>query len=83
MIDAAAVWAHLDALAKPMRSLGALEALAVRLAVAQQRLDPVTHPRRIVLFAADHGVVAQAGSGWSHKRYGTLADAEPSHWTMP
>lgn len=64
MIDANAVWAHLDSLAKPVRSLGALEALAVQLAVAQQRLDPRTHPRRIVLFAADHGVVAQGVSAW-------------------
>lgn len=64
MIDADTVWAHLDSLAKPLGSLGALEALAVRLAVAQQRLDPRTHPRRIVLFAADHGVVAQGVSAW-------------------
>lgn len=64
MIDADAVWAHLDSLAKPVGSMGALEALAVRLAVAQQRLDPRTHPRRIVLFAADHGVVAQGVSAW-------------------
>lgn len=64
MIDADTVWAHLDSLAKPVRSLGALEALAVRLAVAQQRLDPSTHPRRIVLFAADHGVVARGVSAW-------------------
>src|ERR1700761_8335070 len=56
------VWAHLDALAKPRRSLGKLEALAVRLAVIQQRLDPATRPRRIVLFAGDHGVVADGVS---------------------
>ncbi|UZK69331.1 nicotinate-nucleotide--dimethylbenzimidazole phosphoribosyltransferase [Sphingomonas sp. S1-29] len=64
MIDEAAAWDHLDALAKPRRSLGKLEALAVRLACIQQRLDPVTRPRRIVLFAADHGVVAQGVSAW-------------------
>ena len=64
MIDAADVWAHLDALAKPQRSLGLLEALAVQLALVQQRLDPVTRPRCIVLFAADHGVVAQGVSAW-------------------
>jgi nicotinate-nucleotide--dimethylbenzimidazole phosphoribosyltransferase len=64
MIDDASVWAHLDALAKPQRSLGKLEALAVRLAMIQQRLDPETRPRRIVLFAADHGVVAQGVSAW-------------------
>lgn len=64
MIDAAAVWFRLDALAKPLRSLGVLEALAVQLALTQQRLDPVTRPRCITLFAADHGVVAQGVSAW-------------------
>ena len=64
MITEAEAWAHLDALAKPRRSLGALEALAVRLAVAQGRLEVVTRPRRIVLFAADHGVVASGVSAW-------------------
>ena len=64
MIDADAVWAQLDALAKPQRSLGLLEELAVRLAIVQRRLDPITHPRRIVLFAADHGVVAHGVSAW-------------------
>ena len=64
MIDEAAAWAHLDALAKPTRSLGRLEKLAVRLAVIQQHLTPATRPRRIVLFAADHGVVAQGVSAW-------------------
>jgi nicotinate-nucleotide--dimethylbenzimidazole phosphoribosyltransferase len=61
MIDA---WARLDALAKPHRSLGRLEVLAARLATIQGRLDPVTRPRRLVLFAADHGVVAQGVSAW-------------------
>jgi hypothetical protein len=55
---------HLDALAKPQASLGRLEALAVRLAMVQQRLDPVMKPRRLVLFAGDHGVVAQGVSAW-------------------
>ena len=64
MIDAATAWAHLDALAKPHRSLGRLEALAARLATIQGRLDPIVRPRRIVLFAGDHGVVAQGVSAW-------------------
>ncbi|MGP7796778.1 nicotinate-nucleotide--dimethylbenzimidazole phosphoribosyltransferase [Sphingomonas sp. CLY1604] len=58
------IWTHLDALAKPRRSLGRLEALAVRLALTQQRLDPRTRPRRIVLFAGDHGCVADGVSAW-------------------
>lgn len=56
--------AHLDALAKPQRSLGRLEALAVRLMTIQRRLDPVTRPRAVVIFAGDHSVVAQGVSAW-------------------
>lgn len=74
MIDEAAIWAHLDALAKPQRSLGRLEALAVRLALVQQRLDPPTRPRRIVLFAADHGVVAQGVSAWPQAVTGLMVE---------
>ncbi len=58
------VQARLDALAKPMSSLGRLEALAVELAIASQSLRPQTRPRRLVLFAADHGVVAQGVTPW-------------------
>lgn len=58
------VQARLDALAKPPGSLARLEALAVELATAQQSLAPATRPRRIVLFAGDHGVVAQGVTPW-------------------
>ncbi|MCC6633842.1 MAG: nicotinate-nucleotide--dimethylbenzimidazole phosphoribosyltransferase [Gammaproteobacteria bacterium] len=58
------VWARLDALAKPRRSLGRLEELAVRLACIQQTLAPVVQPCSLVLFAADHGVVASGVSVW-------------------
>jgi nicotinate-nucleotide--dimethylbenzimidazole phosphoribosyltransferase len=64
MIDQDSVWAHLDALAKPRRSLGRLEEIAVRLALTQRRLDPRTRPRQIVLFAGDHGCVADGVSAW-------------------
>jgi nicotinate-nucleotide--dimethylbenzimidazole phosphoribosyltransferase len=64
MIDTAAVWRHLDALAKPRRSMGRLEELAVRLALTQRRIDATTRPRRLVLFAGDHGVVADGVSAW-------------------
>lgn len=74
MIDEAAIWTHLDALAKPQRSLGRLEALAVRLATIQQRLDPQTRPRRIVLFAGDHGVVAQGVSAWPQVVTGLMVE---------
>lgn len=64
MINRDDVQAKLDALAKPVGSLGQLEALAVNLAMACQSLAPVTRPRRLVLFAGDHGVVAQGVSAW-------------------
>jgi nicotinate-nucleotide--dimethylbenzimidazole phosphoribosyltransferase len=73
MIDETTVWTHLDALAKPQRSLGVLEQLAVRLALVQQRLDARTRPRRIVLFAADHGVVKQGVSAWPQAVTGLMA----------
>jgi nicotinate-nucleotide--dimethylbenzimidazole phosphoribosyltransferase len=63
-ITAAQVQAKLDRLAKPPGSLARLEALAVELALAGQSLTPLTRPRRIVLFAADHGVVAQGVTAW-------------------
>lgn len=64
MINRDDVQAKLDALAKPVGSLGQLEALAVNLAMACQSLMPATRPRRLVLFAGDHGVVAQGVSAW-------------------
>ena len=54
------IWRHLDGLTKPPRSLGRLEELAARLCQIQQTLVPQTSPRRLVIFAADHGV-ARAG----------------------
>lgn len=56
--------AHLDALAKPQGSLGKLEHIAARLAMIQQSLSPQTRPRRITLFAGDHGVVESGVSAW-------------------
>lgn len=58
------VQSHLDSLAKPPGSLGRLEALAAELAMAQGALTPLTRPRRLVLFAGDHGVVAQGVTPW-------------------
>jgi nicotinate-nucleotide--dimethylbenzimidazole phosphoribosyltransferase len=55
---------RLDSLAKPPGSLGRLEALALRLAVTQRRIDPVSRPRRLLIFAADHGVVAAGVGLW-------------------
>jgi len=58
------IWNHLDSLTKPARSLGRLEELAARLCEVQQTLAPQTTPRRIVLFAGDHGVAGSGVSAW-------------------
>jgi nicotinate-nucleotide--dimethylbenzimidazole phosphoribosyltransferase len=63
---------RLDALAKPPGSMGRLEALAARLALIQNRFDPQTRPRRLILFAADHGVVADGISAWPQAVTGAM-----------
>jgi nicotinate-nucleotide--dimethylbenzimidazole phosphoribosyltransferase len=75
MLSRQAIAAHLDALAKPPGSMGRLEALAADLAHIQQRLDPVTRPRRLILFAADHGVVADGVSAWPQAVTGAMMAA--------
>ena len=64
MIDHSTAQARLDSLAKPRGSLGHLETVAARLAQTQATLAPATKPRRIVLFAADHGCVAAGVTPW-------------------
>lgn len=54
--------AHLDSLAKPPGSLGRLEALALWLAECQDTPMPQADKARVVVFAGDHGVVAQGVS---------------------
>lgn len=49
-------------LTKPPGSLGRLETVAVRLAAIQRRDAPTSRARRVVLFAADHGVCAEGVS---------------------
>jgi NAD kinase/NaMN:DMB phosphoribosyltransferase len=52
--------AHLATLAAPPSGLGELHSLAIRLCELQQTLTPATTPRRVVLFAADHGPDAES-----------------------
>ncbi|AMV29201.1 putative inorganic polyphosphate/ATP-NAD kinase [Gemmata sp. SH-PL17] len=59
----AEILAHLANLASPPGGLGTLHYLAERLCVVQQALKPVTTPRRLVLFAADHGPDAESRVG--------------------
>jgi nicotinate-nucleotide--dimethylbenzimidazole phosphoribosyltransferase len=55
---------RLASLTKPPRSLGRLEWLAARLCAIQGTLSPRAEPRRIVIFAADHGVAAERVSAY-------------------
>lgn len=58
------IWQHLNGLTKPPGSLGRLEDLAARLCEIQQSLSPQISPRRLVIFAGDHGVVSSGVSVW-------------------
>ena len=55
---------HLDRLTKPLKSLGRLEWIAARLCAIQETVTPCCAPRRIVVFAADHGVTAEGVSAY-------------------
>jgi nicotinate-nucleotide--dimethylbenzimidazole phosphoribosyltransferase len=64
--EAAAAGAHHhDNLTKPRGSLGRLEELGIRLcAVYRTCPPPVPEPVTVVVFAADHGVVAEGVTPW-------------------
>lgn len=64
MIDDETIADHLNGLCKPPGSLGQLERLAARLCRTQGTLAPIARPRRLVVFAGDHGVVRQGVSAW-------------------
>lgn len=49
----------IDNLTKPRGSLGKLETIALRIGMIQQSLSPALHRPCNILFAADHGVVAE------------------------
>lgn len=57
-----AVQAELDQKTKPAGSLNHIDALAVRMAVAQRTTSPRALPAKALLFAADHGVSADGVS---------------------
>lgn len=52
----------LDNKTKPLGSLGRLEMLAADLCAMQRRIPPLTEKKRVVVFAADHGVVEEGVS---------------------
>jgi nicotinate-nucleotide--dimethylbenzimidazole phosphoribosyltransferase len=55
---------RLDSLTKPPGSLGRLEELAARYVCMREELLPVLEKKRVVVFAADHGVVAEGVSAY-------------------
>ena len=66
------IQAHLDQLTKPPGSLGRLERLAARVCHIQGTLEPEVRPRRLTLFAADHGVTAAGVSAWPSEVTGLM-----------
>ena len=58
------VQAHLNNLTKPQGSLGVLEDIALRYCLATQSVRPAIGKKRILTFAADHGVVAEGVSAY-------------------
>jgi nicotinate-nucleotide--dimethylbenzimidazole phosphoribosyltransferase len=54
----------IDAKTKPPGSLGRIEALALQMALAQGTEAPSADPARLVIFAGDHGIVAEGVSAW-------------------
>lgn len=59
MITHAQIQAALNSQTKPPGSLGKLEDLGARLAYIQQSLQPQASKKRIILFAASHGISAE------------------------
>ena len=55
---------RLDSLTKPPGSLGRLEELAARYVCIREELLPTLAKKRVVVFAADHGVVAEGVSAY-------------------
>jgi NAD kinase/nicotinic acid mononucleotide adenylyltransferase len=76
-LTAADIRDHIAALALPPGALGELTALAERLCAVQQTLAPVSAPRRLVLFAADHGAGAESDVGPAVQEIASGAAATP------
>lgn len=54
----------IDRKTKPPGSLGRIEALALQIACVQGTERPVVDPAHLLLFAGDHGLVAEGVSAW-------------------
>ena len=58
------VQAAIDMKTKPPGSLGRIESLARQICAVQNTLKPSVDPARLLLCAADHGLVAEGVSAW-------------------
>lgn len=63
---------QIDIKTKPPGSLGRLESLAVQIAVAQGSEAPVADPAHLLIFAGDHGMVAEGVSAWPQEVTGQM-----------
>jgi len=61
---AEAVQHAIDVKTKPPGSLGRIEALALQMALAEGTDAPASDPARLLIFAGDHGLVAEGVSAW-------------------
>ena len=61
---ATSVQQAIDIKTKPPGSLGQIEALALKMALAQETESPQADPAHLLLFAGDHGLVEEGVSAW-------------------
>lgn len=67
-----AVQHKLDVLTKPIGSLGALEAIAKKMALIQGTLTPRITAKRVYVFAADHGIAREGVSAYPSEVTGQM-----------
>lgn len=68
----ATVQTAIDFKTKPPGSLGRIEGLALQMALAQGTAAPSADPARLLIFAGDHGIVAEGVSAWPQEVTGQM-----------